>query len=90
MLAEHSEYGYVDQPYRAMTGEPEAVPEEIQQGLTRDAHARRRGEMEHEWRAERAEIISAVERFAARPYAGRFRDDLKAIRAAVDRITRAL
>jgi hypothetical protein len=89
-LHKDSTHGYTSETYLALPQEPEAVSEEIQQGLTRDAHLRRRGEIRAEVDAECAEIVSAVERLSARPYAGRYRDDFKAIRAAVDRIRRTL
>lgn len=38
LLAAHSEYGYTDDPHRAMPGEPEAVSYDEQQRITRHAN----------------------------------------------------
>ena len=42
LLAQRSEVGYTDRQDLAMPDEPEAVPVDYQQRITRDAHARPR------------------------------------------------
>jgi hypothetical protein len=90
LLHERSEMGYTNRLDKAARGEPEAVSAEVQRELTAESHARHRAEFKAEWELERARILAAVERLAARPFAPRIRNDLGAVRAALDRIQRTL
>ena len=82
--------GYTDSLDKAMRDEPEAVSREVQEGLSADARARRRAEYIEEISASRTVIQSVLDHLAERPYATALRDDMRAIRAALDRMPRAL
>ena len=64
LLHAKSEYGYTSQPTEALNGEPEAVPADYQQRLSRDAKSSDRERQLEALRAAIGEIEPALEALA--------------------------
>jgi len=75
---------------KAMHNEPEAVSIEAQQDITAEARQRALGEFKLRLATERSRIEASLQNLEAHPDARRFRQDIGAVRAALDRIRRAL
>ena len=87
LLAARSELGYVEDRSRALRGEPEAVPERVQERLTVEARARaQEGELAL-WR-DCSRLVRGV--LADANLGPRFASDLRVIYRQLERIERAL
>jgi hypothetical protein len=63
LLAKQSQYGYVEDTGRALHGEPEAIPAELQRAYSAEARQRRDRRLVDEWRAAHERIVVAIEGF---------------------------
>ena len=90
LLHKRLEHGYTSVPALSAHGEPEAVDEAEQSYQTAYSHMRQRSMIMEEWLAERSRMLGSVQRLQERPWSRLIREDLKAIRAALDRIQRSL
>jgi hypothetical protein len=86
LLHRHSAHGYTDDPARAMFGEPEAVPADVQAQITAAARRSEHDAMVAGWLERRA----AIEREIDWLYSQRLRRDvsssLRALHRQLDRI----
>lgn len=90
LLHRHSAHGYTDRLDKAMHNEPEAVSAETQAQLSSEARQKALGEFKQRLAIERGRIEASLQNLEAHPDARRFRQDIGAVRAALDRIRRAL
>jgi hypothetical protein len=65
LLAQRSEVGYTGSAFESMPGEPEAVSEDEQAGITRAVRLAERERLLHEWRQTRAAINDSLDRLCA-------------------------
>jgi len=87
-LHRRSEHAYTDRLDKAMHNEPEVVSEDVQAGLTADAHLRQREEILTKVREERAQIEAALKRLESQPWGGRFRNHIAHVRRELERMQR--
>jgi hypothetical protein len=86
LLHRRSQYGYVSDPERAMFGEPEAVPAEVQEQYSIAAERRARELQLRDWREHRAEIERRFEWVYAQRFQRNVRAQLRTLQYQFDRL----
>ena len=91
LLHRRSQYGYTNDPSRALYREPEAVGRDDQAMITASSHRAAAEALVDEWVKCRDRVLGAVDHFAS---AGRpphsMRSDLRTITRVVERVDRDL
>lgn len=85
LLAAHSELGYTDDPSKAMTDEPEAVPSEYQRYLTRDAERRRKAQQLIVWDGCHHRILQELATLTDTAFDVDVSGDVRSIRRTLER-----
>lgn len=90
LLHRRSEHGYTAEPALALAQEPEAVSRATQGRLSEEARVRARSRARGEWEPYRMLLVECLEEASRQPFSYAVRDDLRAIRRGVDRVSSRL